>query len=188
MSYVVIPALVGLLTYWYTKARSLLKVKNKYPNIVMSVNKNERIQSLLVEIRTKFGSDRSELSLIHNGTYLIDGSELLKISRVAESAGHATNLQAMNWQNIPISLLPCEMQLLKEYQPVFVTVSELSDGKFKRLLISGGVANVIVCPVKNGQNIIGIVGLEYIDAVQKPKDMDDLFKYISIIEEILSSK
>ncbi len=188
-TYVVGPVLLGASTYAIIKASEFWKSKKKKYSIKLTAEKNARIQEILTEIRIRFMGDRAYLSMFHNGDKYINGSEILKVSRTNESVSQGVSLEAHYYQDIHISLIPEEMELVADPAVSFVKTHELQDGKFRRMLISRGVKAVARAAIRQKDDIIGFLGIDFVDDdIEKPVDIDELANYYAgIVEQILSS-
>ncbi len=188
-TFVLGPAILGATTYLIYKFNEWKSSQKKKYSIRLTAEKNAKIQEILTEIRLKFGGDRAYLSMFHNGDKYINGSEILKVSRTNESAAPGVSLEAHYYQDIHISLIPEEMKLVTDPEVSFIKTSDLADGKFRRMLISRGVKAVARASVRQNNDIIGFLGIDFTDDdIQKPVNIDDLANYYSgIIEQILSS-
>ena len=181
------PTIVGLgavFAVWY---KSWLANKRKQFTIRISAEKNDRIQVLLTEVRARLDADRTYLCMFHNGSKYTQGSEILKVSRTNESANPGVSLEAQHYQNILISLIPDEMTLVTEDGPSFTKVTDLKDGKFKRMCIARGIQSIARCAVRKGNEIIGYLGADFNDIEERPANIDELCQYAGIVEQVLTS-
>jgi len=162
------------------------KIKEKNDQFLTTTEKNQRVQELLIELRIKLNADRTFLAMFSNGDHFIDGSDIQKVSRTNESVGPGVAFEALHYQNINISLINHEMELVKEPGPSFRLVSQLKDGKFKRMLVARGVKAIARCAVRNNDKIIGYIGLSFHHELEKPANIDEVCTYAGLIEQILS--
>lgn len=180
------PTLVGTAIAAVLYFNEWLKKRHKLPHLRISAEKNEKIQDLLIEIRIRLKADRAYLGMYYNGDKYIEGSEIIKVSRTNESAAPGVSLEAQYYQNILISLLPDENKLVTEEGSSFTKVSVLPDGKFKRMCESRNIQAIARCAIRKDKNIIGFVGLDYSDDIEKPENIEDLCRYAGILEQILT--
>ncbi len=182
------PTLVGVAIAVSIWIRDWIKRKGNVPSIRVTAEKIDKIQTLLLEIRIRFDAARAYLALYHNGDKYVEGSSLLKMSRISETVAPGVSLEAENYRNILISLLNEENKLVCEKGPSFTITSTLSDGKFKRMCESRGIYAVARCGIRKGEDIIGFIGLDYNDQdmATPPESLNDLSRYAGIIEQVLS--
>lgn len=182
------PILIGSAGAAILFIREWMRKRKKPVSIRISAEKNDKIQDILLETRIKLNADRAYLSMFHNGSKYIEGSEILKKSRTNESAAPGVSFEAQHFQNILISLMPDEMKLVTTAGPSFIKTEELQDGKFKRMLVSRGVKAVARCAINRNKDIIGFIGLDYnnSDVDKAPDNINDLCNFAGIIEQIIA--
>lgn len=181
------PVALGFFAYLVAQWKNSKKINRPRKPVLVSAAKNEEIQDLLIEIRLRLQADRAYFCLFHNGEFYTQGSEIMKYSRTNESVSPGISLEAQHYQNVLISLVTDEMKLLSDENPSFTKISELKDGKFKRMSNARNVKCICRCAVRKGQEMIGFVGLDYNNLIEKPANIDELVIYAGRIEQIISS-
>lgn len=185
LGYTVPPILVGSTMWIYHKIQENVKKSKRYDVFKFNI-KDEQINDILVEVRTRFNADRSYLSMFHNGTHFVDQSSDLKKSRTHERVSPGVSYEAQNYQDLRVSLMQEETELIRGGEPAYRLWTEIKDGKFKRLLESQGVKAIVRCPITLGQDIIGFLGLDFGEMGKAPENLKDISIYAGRIEQILS--
>jgi len=176
-------AILGLLNYWSER----VKKRTRFYHLQFSAEKNEKIQYALTEIRMILNCGRAYLGMFHDGSKYVDGSEVLKISRTNESVKDGVSFESQYYQNIPISLLVDEMKLVEQEGPAFTKTSDLKDGKFRRMLMGKNIKAVARCSIRRNNEIVGYLGVDFVENADPPINIDELCRYANTIEQILSN-
>lgn len=180
------PILVGAIIYAIMLLQDKIQKTRIKFSVRMTAEKSDKIQTILLEIRIRLNADRAYLAMYHNGNKYIEGSELIKKSRTNEVAAPGVSLEAHQYQNILISLLPEENKLVVDEGASFTKVDSLPDGKFRRMCESRGIKCVARCAIRHNDDIIGFVGVDYNDDIEQPENISDLCRYAGILEQILT--
>lgn len=153
---------------------------------VTTTERDRRIMVVLTELRVRLGADRAFLSQFHNGGQYETGEDIRKKSRTHESVADGTRPESVNFQNMPVSLVPEEMKLVLEPGTSFTSIDELADGTFKRLTILGGTKAIARCAVRKGKYLVGMLGLDFNHDSAPPADLDLMLDAAGRIEQILA--
>lgn len=148
-----------------------------------------RIRIVLAELGTMLKAERCYLCQYHNGEHYVSGSSVLKNSRSHEWTQASVRGAARQHQNIPISLVHDEGDLVEEAGPSFRYTEDLPQGTFRRILEAEEVKAIARCAVRKDKGIIGFVGVDFLD---RPSEKPDLVKllpnFAARIEQLLAEK
>jgi hypothetical protein len=157
-----IVALIVLVGTWFN---GWLKRRALRPGLTIEASsaKARQQKNILGELLDQFGSDgmRAYLCKIHNGDHFIDGSPVLKLSRVAEITRPGVSYESERFKNVFISTIEEEMELIAKDGPSFFVVSQLPPCQFKWLCEVTGVVAGARCAVKRGTETVGTVGVDF---------------------------
>ena len=170
------------------------KIKNKFfkqdkgnliPDLSETLEADLRMQDLITELRMTYNSSRAFLYMFHNGGSFYDGNSMKKASCIYESVKSGISFEASNSQNIPVSIIQQEVELVLQPTPVLTMTSELKDSFTKHYLERRNVVAVSLCPLKKDMQIVGFVGLHFcngdiegLDHIKgKPEGIFDMLKH-----------
>lgn len=175
----------GIILAWLNKLGPkidlILKRKKSHLSFEQEVELSARATGLLNRALGELQADRVFYSKIHNG----DSLETRRKSRVYEVVGPGMTNDFDLYQNVPIGLVLEEMELVEVEGPSWITIDELPDGRFKRLLQISGVQGVARCAVRRLNKIIGFLGVDFVRHQIKPPNIDKLCHYAALLEQIL---
>lgn len=140
---------------------------------------------ILEQCREEFGAMRAYLSKFHNGDQYVDGSDILRKSRVAEAVGHGVSHETNRFRAILISTISDEMEFIQADGPGWFCTEHLRLSNFHQMCRETGVvAGARQRVTKNGK-IVGFIGLDF-DTCQQPPNLEArLREYARWIEETL---
>lgn len=122
---------------------------------------HEQINQILVELLTRSSAERAYISQFHNGTVFLGSSSDIKKSRTFERIRAGVSATADKYQDVRVSLVDDEMKFLDAPHPVTIYTSNLQDTKFRRMLELDNVVATIRMPIRQGSQIIGLLGLDF---------------------------
>lgn len=146
------------------------------------------IRILLAELGVELDACRAFLAQYHNGDHYVSGSSLLRKSRTHEWTAINVNPNAQHHQNVLISLYHEECEMVEEAGPSFRQTSDIPQGTFRRMLEGEGVRAIARCAVRFRGDIIGFIGLEFLERAAPPANIELLPFFAARIEQVLSSE
>jgi hypothetical protein len=186
MMYVVAPIVIAGCIYGFQRWSKYIETKRKHFKFAKTSVRDQHIREALIELRVLLGADRAYVTMFHNGSSYVDGSHDNKKSRTHEVVGPGVSYENQNYQDIRLSLLVDEIELIKgEDHPTYAIASELRDSKFRRMLNAQGVLAIARCPLRDGKNVIGFIGVDFATEA-KPPNLQILCDYAGRVEEIMS--
>jgi hypothetical protein len=184
--YLVFPLMIAACIWIFQKWSRYIETQRKHFKFAKTSVRDQMIKEALIELRVLLGADRVYVTMFHNGSSYVDGSHDNKKSRTHEVVGPGVSYENQNYQDIRLSLMNDEIDLLKgEAQPTFTTFEQLKDSKFRRMLSAQGVRGIARCPLRDHKNVIGFIGADFPTDIQPP-NLIILCDYIGRIEEIMS--
>ena len=153
-----------LVSIWFKN-----KLEYKKENCLESRSKTgSNVYQALKYIHSVTDCDRAYVFEFHNGEHFFSGKGQQKFSCTYEFVKNGVSSEAGNSQNHRVSNFNTYMDDLISHG-IFECkdVSLLEDPAFKSVLRGKGVESIVNVPIKtlNG-SIIGILGIEYLDAVE----------------------
>lgn len=162
----------------WKKRRSQVSVEDQ-------IDLDHGVDLLLAELGAKMQASRTFVTRIHNGTYYIDGSEILKKSRTHEWTDAGVARVSVRYQNILTSHVPDEMKLVVSDGPGFSQVGSMPDSMFKRMLIGDGAESVARAAIRRNGKVVGFVGCDWNETTQPPENIDKMAEYAGRIERVM---
>ena len=187
IGWILFPLILAAAAYAFQKINKILETKRRHFKFVKMTVRDQQIKEALIELRALLHADRAYVVMFHNGSVYQDGSHDLKKSRTHEVVGPGVSYESQNYQDIRISLVLDEIELLKaEQQPTYHKRSDFKDSSFRRMLESQGVAAISRCPLKRGKDTIGFIGVDCPDDDGPPPNIEIMCQYAGRIETIMS--
>lgn len=141
------------------------------------------ILDVLVELRVRVDADRAYVYQFHNGSYFTTKNPVWKMSCTHEVCRAGIAYVAREMQALPVSImmeylaglwgdadtLPHGVenvmcQCANEKQTVlWYAIDEIPESMGKSLLRAHGVCCMLLAPLRDGENIVGLVGVDYCD-------------------------
>ncbi len=178
-------------------------------------NRDSLIKKLLNEIRVLGKADRSYIYQFHNGSVFNTGNSMWKISNVYETVSDGISTEALSLQNIPSThmtdIISCfwreeslpngvlkidtditdhHKKRVKLSRPIFsYIVTEMDEGTTKVILSRQGTQICVLCPLMDGDNRIGFLGLDYVKEYDKESGKEvaaEVVKYSTNISYMLT--
>jgi hypothetical protein len=107
---------VGII-YKYVIAPQIDKFKN---SLSRTMEQEKQILVLMSQIKEFYGADRVLLDAVHNGTSIVTGTHMYKISTYLEVTNNSFKSIKEHWQSIPVNnLIPYFELLLKKQSKSF---------------------------------------------------------------------
>lgn len=155
--------IVALLVLAGTEFRHWLQRRAQRPGLSVEASsaKARQQKDILHQLLNATGAMRAYLSKVHNGDHFVDGSPVLKISRIAEEARPGVSYESERFKGVFVTTVNEEMDLIAKDGPSFFIVSELPPCQFRWLCESAGVVAGCRCAVKRGTEIVGAVGMDF---------------------------
>lgn len=160
---------VGVVIAIVSKVKANKKKKNGKINPLKTFDTDLRIQESITELRVELGAQRVYIAKFHNGGEYFDGGAIKKISRTHESCERSVSHEFINYQNVPVTLVPDVMSLLKKSwqadEVVCGKVEDLFDGFLKHHMKRAGVHLFLKYRIVSDGRLTGYLGVQYnIDA------------------------
>lgn len=161
------------------------KLEYKKENCLESRSKaGSNVYQALKFVQSQTDCDRAYVFEFHNGEHFFSGKGQQKFSCTYEFVKPGVSSEASNSQNHRVSNFSVFMDSII-CQEVFdcLDTSLLEDPAFQSILRSKGVESVVNVPLKtlNG-NIIGILGIEYLDKVDDIRIDNKQTNYIEFLK------
>lgn len=162
---VVLAALIAtlaasLIQYFTEKLR---RRKYKSYDLIKERGLHEQVNQLLVELLTITSAERVYVSQFHNGTVFLGSSSDIKKSRTFERVKSGAASTADKYQDLRVSLVGDEMKFLETPKPIVIYINTLEDTKFRRMMEMDNVFCTVRMPIRQGNQIIGYLGLDFSD-------------------------
>ena len=153
-----------LLFLFWLKGRLLAWAKGVF--VRSTLQGDQHVQELLVEIRVTADADRVAVYLFHNGEHYVSGNSILRVSAAYESLGNGIAGQLESAQSMLVSTIPqatyfLTVQNLGEYV-FFRKVSDVETCFYKAVLSDQGVQAVAKYPIRKNGEIIGYICADFV--------------------------
>ena len=181
----------GVVIAIVSKVKASRKNKNGKINPLKTFDTDLRIQEAITELRVELGAQRVYIAKFHNGGEYFDGEAIKKISRTHESCEKSISHEFINYQNVPVTLVPDVMSMLKKSwqtnKVVCGKVEELNDGFLKHHMKRAGVHLFLKYRIVSNGRLTGYIGVQFnIDAHKKFSCCDQKQDVCTLPEEILN--
>lgn len=158
------------------------------------IENEESIISKLESIREKYSCDRVWIAEFHNGTKTYSGKSFQKFSTTYEVVSQGIATEAINTQNIPISIFSAFFNKLRNDYYYFVpnveTENDALGSTMKSFWATRGISSFIAISIKDiKNNFVGFICLDgVIDELKlEPSDIQKLIVYASNIAGYLET-
>src|SRR5690349_8713959 len=95
---------------------------------------------------------------------------------------------ASDYQNVLVSLVHDECELIEEDGPSFRRTVDLEQGSFRRMLEADGVTAIARCAVRRKGDLVGFVGIDFLHRLDKaPERIEELPIFVARIEQVLTA-
>jgi hypothetical protein len=182
--YLLLPLFAGAGAATWQLLYNKYKKRNLH-SIAMNTRKNVELLKVLSELLGKTNTSQSYLSLFHNGDKFMDGSPIIKLSRMCEVCAPGIKSAEDKFQSIPVSTIAWRINLLLDNKAHVYNVDEVSNGRYKNMLVSEGIQVRAEILIKKNSDIIGILGLD--NHSDEQIDIEPMEYYAILISEILSN-
>lgn len=147
---------------------------------------SEQVNQFVDRQRAILGVDRLYVAKFHNGKVDPNGIHFLFFSRVAEEVGYGVSRELYKNQNLPISIFPGMISVIKDRKCYFVDDVN-NNVEHHTFLKEMGVRSMLVCPIRDpADKLIGLVGIEQVRGTLNNQDRDELEKVLIPISTVLS--
>lgn len=169
------------------------------------------IYERMVEIKTKLDADRVFIDQFHNGSTFVGNAPIWRITRTYECCASGVSYESMNVQGIiAISIWDslssifdikinsyckklegdvCEKGCKNPYGVYSYSVDKMPETFSKVMLRNQGVVSYLQVPIiSDGKNIIGIVGVHFLDDDEKEIDPCFLCQKVQEISYFLNKE
>jgi hypothetical protein len=150
-----------------------------------TTDQNERQTEILGRLRDEYNAMRAYLSKFHNGDQYVDGSDILRKSRVAEVVRDGVSHEVNRFRAVLISTIADEMKYIQEDGPGWFCVDQLHLSNFRQMMEECGVKAGARQAVFKAGKPVGFIGLDF-DHCRKPENLEVRLKeYAAWIEKTL---
>lgn len=148
-----------------------------------------RIRIKLAELGTRMHASRTYLVQYHNGQRYVSGSKLMKQSMTHEWTYDQIRPVSRQHQDTLITWVVDECKLIEEPGPSFHYTNEMPEGTFRTILESEGVQAVARCAVLHRGEIVGFLGVDFLERPKGPPErIAELPLFAVRIEQILNDE
>jgi len=140
---------------------------------------------ILERLRIEYNAMRAYLSKFHNGDQYVDGSDILRKSRVAEVVRDGVSHETGRFKAVLISTIADEMKYIQDDGPGWFCVDSLHLSNFRQMMEETGVRAGARQTIFKAGKPVGFIGLDF-DHCDKPENLESRLKeYAAWIEQTL---
>jgi hypothetical protein len=169
---IISPLCLHIFNYYSNKRKD--KMKHSLDD-KSSAQNEESIISKLESIKEKYNCDRVWIGEFHNGTKTYSGKSFQKFSTTYEVVREGVATEAVNTQNIPISLFSSFFNKLKNEYYCHIPNMNMSDDvlslTMKSFCSARGISSFIAVSIKDIRN--NFVGFICLDGVINDLELDE---------------
>jgi hypothetical protein len=188
VSDILVLVMVAFFITFFKKIKEWL-ILRKSKTFDLTINKNSRLNNLLVELRLLYEADRVMFFQLHNGEYFLSGESNMKSSMTHFVVRTGIESPIGNiYQNVPTTHLVHTFQDLKSkgYGWYEITGTTDCDPTMRHLLALVGTRWTLIVPVKKSSNAwMGFIALSWMEDTQMP-DLVQVQEYAQQIADILN--
>ena len=186
--YLILPALIGIGIGIYKFIKSWIIRQKLFHSVTWNNEKNITINQILSEFLVTSNASRVYLSMFHNGDKYIDGSPIIKFTRISEVCAPGISHETQYYKDVPASFITEIIKELEKDAPEIIVVEGMDASSYKMKLINEGVVYTMVCPVVINKSIVGMVGLDFITNDVPCVTKSDADHYLFRLSEVLRRK
>jgi hypothetical protein len=182
-------AIVTALLFWIKDRIDNWRSKRSRPHhpLKETTEQNERQTEILSRLREEFhpSAMRAYLSKFHNGDQYVDGSDILRKSRVAEVVREGVSHEANRFKAVLISTISDEMKFMDDEGPGWFVVGKLRLSNFRQMMEETGAVAGARQKVSKAGKPVGFIGMDFDTTEPPPNLKEKLAEYAGWIEETL---
>lgn len=176
--------LVGGILSWIIKYKYSEYRTRKTDRIL---NQSKLVQTILEHQLETYGCQRAFIMQRHNGGKFKSGKPMNKLSTTYEALEEGISREFKEYQNLPISLYTRFIEQVNKHEAMYSVVDDIEDILTRAFFSLRGAKSAIVFPIKQGSELLGIVGFEWTHKMHSmDNDKDDLKEDGVILGETLS--
>lgn len=126
-----------------------------------------QVNQVLVELLVKLDADRVYVAQFHNGDAFLGKMADIKKSRTFERARPGVSFAADRFQNLRLSIMEDEVEMIECETPTITYINKLKDTKYRRMMEMDGVYCTVHMSLKIGSQILGFLGIDFNDCELK---------------------
>ena len=171
----------------------------------------QQVRDKLIELRIKYDADRVHVSLFSNGSSFTNNKPIWKLSRILEVCDNGIQYTSHLYQNIvAITIWPilsglfsdskqakrvtnnnCETRGNQCQRPLgcyLYDIENIDDSNVKFMLKNDGIQTILQSPIMNGENIVGMLNIEFLDKLEEDVDYCNICETAQEISYILNKR
>lgn len=146
---------------------------------------DQEVGRLLREVRIVCKANRAFLAKFRGDNKFSPDEEEYRWTH--EDTDTASSSAASRFYNVCASLVPEEMELVREPGPSYKVVADLPDKTFKHMLIETGTDAIARCAVRDSSGQPRhFIGLDFIRNTTKPENISELTVFAARMERLLA--
>jgi hypothetical protein len=171
---------VGLVLYSYQPLITKV-VEKKIENdpVKEDINNNVIIQQMLNNLMLKYGADRGYIFQFHNTIKYYDGSHRNHQSMTFEVCQNGISKEAMQLQNIAVSLFPVFLQEVLLERMNYKDIDEIKEETTKINLKNQGIKSIYIAPYFKNGNFVAYIGIDFVKKANEVEINKQEFKSIT---------
>lgn len=171
---------VGLVLYSYQPLITKV-VEKKIENdpVKEDINNNVLIQQMLNNLMLKYGADRGYIFQFHNTIKYYDGSHRNHQSMTFEVCSNGISKEAMQLQNIAVSLFPVFLQEVLLERMNYKDINDIKEETTKINLKNQGIKSIYIAPYFKNGNFVAYIGIDFVKKANEVEINKQEFKSIT---------
>lgn len=158
-----------------------------FSNLNSDAKRNQRINTLISELRIKLEADNVTVFVFHNGGFFSSGVPYRKASAAYETSSKI-NSHRFDYNNIPLSYLAKLIEILTTTPDCFfIKTQDIESSQWKYMLLNEQYVSNYFKRIQIGQKMIGYVRVSYLSEKEKNKiSSDEIIEYTDAISGLLA--
>jgi len=137
------------------------KIK-KEDEVKKDIENNVLIQQMLNDLMLRFGSDRAYIFQFHNSIKYYDNTHRNHQSMSFEVCANGISSEAINLQNLPVSLFPMFLQQVMLDKMTYKDISNIKETSSYLFLKKQGVKSIFIAPYFKDGKFVAYIGIDFV--------------------------
>ena len=176
---VLILLFVGLVLFYYKSLITEVVERKINDPVKEDINNNVLIQQMLNNLMIKYKADRGYIFQFHNTIKYYDGSHRNHQSMTFEVCQNGISKEAMQLQNIAVSLFPVFLQEVLLERMNYKDIDDIKEETTKITLKNQGIKSIYIMPYFKNGNFVAYIGIDFVKKANEVEINKQEFKGIT---------
>lgn len=153
---------VGLVLFYYKSLITQVVERKINDPVKEDINNNVLIQQMLNNLMLKYKADRGYIFQFHNTIKYYDGSHRNHQSMTFEVCQNGISKEAMQLQNIAVSLFPVFLQEVMLERMIYKNIDKIKEETTKITLKNQGIKSIYIMPYFQNGTFVAYIGIDFV--------------------------